>query len=132
MSMTDPAETASAVDFSSVARADGATGRIDVSDLTASYHGRPAVTGVSLALEPLRVTALIGPSGCGKSTVLRCLNGLHMTVRGASVTGTVMVVTAGASAWAVVVRSASSFIEFVLARRRSAAVWPSRSGLASA
>ncbi len=89
--MTDPAETASAVDFSSAARADGATGRIDVSDLTASYHGRPAVTGVSLALEPRRVTALIGPSGCGKSTILRCLNGLHMTVRGASVTGTVMV-----------------------------------------
>jgi len=88
MSMTDPVETASAVGLSPVTRADG---RIDVSDLTATYHGRPAVSGVSLAIEPRRVTALIGPSGSGKSTVLRCMNGLHMTVRGASVTGHVAV-----------------------------------------
>ena len=91
MSMTDPAETAEAVGLPAVARADGTAGRIVVSDLTATYHSRHAVTGVNLAIEPRRVTALIGPSGSGKSTVLRCMNGLHMTVRGASVTGSVAV-----------------------------------------
>jgi phosphate transport system ATP-binding protein len=65
------------------------TGRIQVSGLTASYRTRHAVTGVNITMEPGKVTALIGPSGCGKSTLLRCINGLHMTVPGASVTGTV-------------------------------------------
>jgi phosphate transport system ATP-binding protein len=63
-------------------------GHIEVRDLTARYRERPAVTGVNLTLEPGKVTALIGPSGCGKSTLLRCMNGLHMTVPGASVEGT--------------------------------------------
>jgi phosphate transport system ATP-binding protein len=67
----------------------GTPGRIVVAGLTARYHGRPAVTEVNLTLEPRQVTAIIGPSGCGKSTLLRCMNGLHMTVPGASVTGTV-------------------------------------------
>jgi phosphate transport system ATP-binding protein len=69
----------------------GRRGRIDVHDLTAYYGERPAVTGVNLALEPGKVTALIGPSGCGKSTLLRCMNALHMTVPRASVTGRVLV-----------------------------------------
>ncbi len=65
-------------------------GRIEVNDVTASYHGRPAVTDVDIVFDPGQVTALIGPSGCGKTTLLRCLNGLHMTVPGASVTGQVL------------------------------------------
>ncbi len=69
---------------------DRAAARIDVVNLTASYHGQPAVAEVDLAIEPRQVTALIGPSGCGKSTLLRCLNGLHLTVPGASVTGQVL------------------------------------------
>ncbi|HYW31895.1 MAG TPA: phosphate ABC transporter ATP-binding protein [Gemmatimonas sp.] len=36
------------------------------------------------------VTAIIGPSGCGKSTLLRCINRLHETVPGASVSGQVL------------------------------------------
>jgi phosphate transport system ATP-binding protein len=96
MSVADPTESASAAvdavaaDAASAALADGMAGRIEVSNLTASYRGRPAVTGVSIVMEPRKVTALIGPSGCGKSTVLRCMNGLHMTVPGASVTGDVL------------------------------------------
>src|SRR5437868_3458559 len=65
-------------------------GQIAVSGLTASYRRRPAFTGVDLQLAPRKVTAIIGPSGCGKSTLLRCLNGLHMTVPGASVSGSVL------------------------------------------
>ncbi len=59
-------------------------------DLTASYRGRAAVEGVNLSIELRQVTALIGPSGCGKSTLLRCMNGMHLTVPGASVTGKVL------------------------------------------
>jgi iron complex transport system ATP-binding protein len=41
-------------------------------------HGRTAVVqGVSIALEPGRVTALVGPNGSGKSTLLRALARLH-------------------------------------------------------
>jgi phosphate transport system ATP-binding protein len=89
MSLAEPADTtASPAGPARSTRAD-AVGRIEVAGLTASYRGRPAVTDVSITMEPGKVTALIGPSGCGKSTLLRCLNGLHMTVPGASVTGTV-------------------------------------------
>jgi len=65
-------------------------GRIAISGVTAYYRGRPAVTDVDMVFEPEKVTALIGPSGCGKTTLLRCLNGLHMTVPRASVTGKVL------------------------------------------
>ena len=64
-------------------------GRIDIRGLTASYAGRPAVTDVDISLQPGKVTAFIGPSGCGKTTVLRCINGLHLTVPKASVDGLV-------------------------------------------
>lgn len=46
-------------------------------DLVLRYDGRPVVHGVSVALEPGRVTALVGPNGSGKSTLLRALSRLH-------------------------------------------------------
>jgi phosphate transport system ATP-binding protein len=68
----------------------GRTGsRVDIRELTAGYGGRPAVADVTITIEPKAVTALIGPSGCGKSTLLRCINLMHLTIPGASVTGTV-------------------------------------------
>lgn len=63
--------------------------RIDVMNLTASYSGRTAIDDINLVIDAKRVTALIGPSGCGKSTLLRCINGMHMTAPGASVSGRV-------------------------------------------
>jgi phosphate transport system ATP-binding protein len=90
MSLADPTDAEAAVS-SGTAPGGSHPGRIEVSGLTARYRGRPAFTGVSITMEPGKVTALIGPSGCGKSTLLRCINGLHMTVPGASVTGSVLV-----------------------------------------
>lgn len=61
--------------------------RIDVTDLNVYYGDFLAVEGVTMAVEPRQVTALIGPSGCGKSTFLRTLNRMHEVIPGAHVSG---------------------------------------------
>lgn len=63
--------------------------RIDVHNLDAYYGTFRAIEGVSLAIEPGTVTALIGPSGCGKSTFLRCLNRMHEVTPHGRVQGSV-------------------------------------------
>ncbi|MGI8698804.1 MAG: phosphate ABC transporter ATP-binding protein PstB [Mycobacteriales bacterium] len=64
--------------------------RIDVSGLTCFYGKFPAVSDVSMTIEPKTITALIGPSGCGKSTFLRALNRLHEVIPNARVEGKVL------------------------------------------
>jgi len=64
--------------------------RIDVTDLDIYYGSFKAVEGVTFAVEPRSVTALIGPSGCGKSTVLRSLNRMHEVIPGAYTDGKVL------------------------------------------
>ncbi|MCW2668599.1 MAG: pstB3 [Frankiales bacterium] len=64
--------------------------RIVAEDVNAYYGSAQAIAGVSLAIEPKSVTALIGPSGCGKSTFLRTLNRLHEVIPGARVEGKVL------------------------------------------
>ena len=72
------------------APADGATGRVDVSDLSCYYGAFRAVRQVSMPIAPHAVTAIIGPSGCGKSTFLRSLNRMHELNNGARVEGRVL------------------------------------------
>lgn len=48
-----------------------------LSDVSVSYDGRPAVSGVDLDLPDGQVLAVLGPSGCGKSTLLRAVAGLE-------------------------------------------------------
>lgn len=64
---------------------------IDVSDLNIYYGDFLAVEDATIAIASRSVTALIGPSGCGKSTFLRSLNRMHEVIRGATVTGKVLV-----------------------------------------
>jgi polar amino acid transport system ATP-binding protein len=48
-----------------------------IDDVHKSYGALEVLKGVSLAVEPGQVVALIGRSGSGKSTLLRCVNGLE-------------------------------------------------------
>ena len=58
--------------------------------VSAWFGDHKVLERVSLAMAPGRVTALIGPSGCGKSTYLRILNRMHEMVRGAALSGEVL------------------------------------------
>jgi len=52
------------------------------------FHGNfQAVEGVTMTVEPNKVTALIGSSGCGKTTFLRSLNRMHELTAGARMEG---------------------------------------------
>lgn len=50
---------------------------IDVHDLVYEYPTTRALKGVSLAVGPQTITALVGPNGAGKTTLMRCLAALE-------------------------------------------------------
>jgi phosphate transport system ATP-binding protein len=60
---------------------------IEAKDVDLFYGDFQAVEGVSMTIEPNKVTALIGSSGCGKTTFLRSLNRMHELTPGARVAG---------------------------------------------
>ena len=64
--------------------------KLDVVGLDAWFGATQALKGVQLSIPAGAVTAIIGPSGCGKSTFIRCLNRMHEVVRGARVSGRVL------------------------------------------
>ncbi|MCC6403070.1 MAG: phosphate ABC transporter ATP-binding protein [Fimbriimonadaceae bacterium] len=64
-----------------------ATGRFTAKDVNLFYGSFQALKGISLAIEPCQVTALIGPSGCGKTTFLRCLNRMNDLIEGVRIEG---------------------------------------------
>lgn len=49
---------------------------IEVSHLTKSYRGRPAITDLNLSLAPGQIVGLMGDNGCGKTTLLKILAGV--------------------------------------------------------
>jgi phosphate transport system ATP-binding protein len=60
---------------------------IEARDFSLWYGARQALQGISLAIEPRAITAIIGPSGCGKSTFLRSINRMNDLVAGVRVAG---------------------------------------------
>lgn len=62
----------------------------DVRDLSISYGGKRAITGVTLQIKRNLITALIGPSGCGKTTFLRSLNRMNDSVKGFELSGQIL------------------------------------------
>ncbi|MGE5407702.1 MAG: phosphate ABC transporter ATP-binding protein PstB [Syntrophothermus sp.] len=63
---------------------------IEARDVDLYYGDFHAVAGVTMTIEPNKVTALIGSSGCGKTTFLRSLNRMHELTPGARVTGEIL------------------------------------------
>ncbi|HEY2029476.1 MAG TPA: peptidase domain-containing ABC transporter [Myxococcales bacterium] len=65
-------------------RPDRLRGQIRLDDVTFRYapHGRPAVHGVSVAIEPGQRVAVVGRSGAGKSTLAHLLLGLCLPESG--------------------------------------------------
>jgi phosphate transport system ATP-binding protein len=59
-------------------------------EVSAWFGQHKVLERVSLGMRAGEVTALIGPSGCGKSTFLRILNRMHEMVRGAALSGEVL------------------------------------------
>ena len=72
------------------APAAAATGRVEVRDLCVWYGARLALDGVSLAVPPRAVTALVGPSGGGKTTLLRAVNRMVELTPGARQSGRIL------------------------------------------
>ncbi|MGB3632421.1 MAG: ABC transporter ATP-binding protein [Rubrobacteraceae bacterium] len=69
--------------------------RLELDGVSHRYgRGEPALTDLSLAVEPGELVALLGPSGCGKTTALKIVAGLlspstgDVLVDGESVVGT--------------------------------------------
>ncbi|MHB0947760.1 MAG: phosphate ABC transporter ATP-binding protein PstB [Gemmatimonadaceae bacterium] len=55
---------------------------MEARDFSFWYGEKQALHGVSLAVQPGTITALIGPSGCGKSTFLRSINRMNELIPG--------------------------------------------------
>ena len=64
--------------------------KIVTKGLNAYFGEVHAVKGIDIHIPRNAITAVIGPSGCGKSTLIRCMNRMHEVVRGARVTGEVL------------------------------------------
>src|SRR5262245_61575918 len=86
---TDLAKTAEQAGMRDKDKVERVSKRFTVKDLDLYYRDFHAVHGVTMTIEPNRVTALIGSSGCGKTTYLRSLNRMHELTPGARVEGEV-------------------------------------------
>ncbi|HEY6089025.1 MAG TPA: phosphate ABC transporter ATP-binding protein PstB [Gemmatimonadaceae bacterium] len=58
------------------------SGTIEARQFSFWYGKKQALKGITMAVPPRAVTALIGPSGCGKSTFLRSINRLNDLIPG--------------------------------------------------
>src|ERR1044071_3419012 len=49
---------------------------LEVHDLTVSYHRKPVLWNVDLAVPPGKLVGILGPNGAGKSTLIKAIMGL--------------------------------------------------------
>jgi len=61
-----------------------------IRDLNVYYRQLHVLKGISLEIEPHKITVFMGPSGCGKSTLVRVLNRMNDHVEGFRHTGQVL------------------------------------------
>ncbi len=65
--------------------------KIEVKQLDAWYGDFHVLKGISLAIQPNTITAIMGPSGCGKTTFIRTINRLSDLVPEFHLKGTILV-----------------------------------------
>lgn len=63
----------------------GGAPAVEISHLTKTFGGRPALDDVSLTFEQGRITALLGQNGSGKSTLIKILAGFYEPDEGGEV-----------------------------------------------
>src|ERR1041384_2360562 len=69
------------------------SGRLDIEAITTAYDKADVLDGVSLKIEPGRITCLLGSNGSGKTTLIRSILGLtpprlgRISFEGADITG---------------------------------------------
>jgi phosphate transport system ATP-binding protein len=64
--------------------------KLETKSLDLWYGKFQALIGVSLAIKPNAITAIIGPSGCGKSTLVRVFNRMNDSIPGIRISGDVL------------------------------------------
>ncbi len=56
--------------------------KLDISDVTLSFGGLKALSGVNMIVEPGLITSIIGPNGAGKTSILNCISGFYHPTSG--------------------------------------------------
>ena len=55
---------------------------LNITEVTLSFGGLNALSGVSLTIKPGLITSIIGPNGAGKTSVLNCISGFYHPTKG--------------------------------------------------
>ena len=63
--------------------------KLEVRDLSISYEGKPALTGVNLSIHENEIFGIIGPANSGKTSFLKALNRMDLFNAGMQVSGEV-------------------------------------------
>jgi branched-chain amino acid transport system ATP-binding protein len=56
--------------------------KLAISNITLSFGGLNALSGVSLDIQPGLITSIIGPNGAGKTSMLNCISGFYHPTSG--------------------------------------------------
>ena len=51
--------------------------KLAISDVTLSFGGLKALSGVDIQIESGLITSIIGPNGAGKTSLLNCISGFY-------------------------------------------------------
>ena len=64
---------------------------IEFRNVSVSYHGKPALSEITLGIPANQIFGIIGPANSGKTTLLKCINRTIDLVDGARTSGQVLV-----------------------------------------
>ncbi|MDJ0943267.1 MAG: phosphate ABC transporter ATP-binding protein [Kiloniellales bacterium] len=73
--------------------------KLEVRDLSISYHGKPALVGVNLEIRENEIFGIIGPANSGKTSFLKSLNRMDVFNPGMQVSGDILFNGRNVRAW---------------------------------